>query len=57
MRPLIVALVAGLMVTALPVGPGSTADAQVAVVAPAATTVAPGYPAGTYSWRYKFYNG
>ena len=55
MKPFIVALVAGLIATALPVGAANAADPPVVVAAPAAT--APGYAASGESSRYRFYNG
>ena len=58
MKVFTVAIVAGLITMALPVG---AADAQEAVPAPAATSAgapAPGYaPTSAESSRYKFYNG
>ena len=55
MKALIVALVVGLIATALPIGAVSAADPPVAVVAPG--TTAPGYVASGDSSRYRFYNG
>ena len=55
MKPCIVALVAGLIATALPVGAVRAADPPVAVAAPAAT--APSYAASGEASCYRFYNG
>jgi hypothetical protein len=60
MKPLIVALVAGLIATALSVGAVSAADPPVAAAAPAMTVAgatAPSPAPGPESWRYRFYNG
>jgi hypothetical protein len=55
MKPVIVALVASLIATALPVGAASAEGPPVAVAAPAATV--PSYTASGDSSRYRFYNG
>jgi hypothetical protein len=55
MKPLVVALVAGLIATALPVGAASAADPPEVVAGPEAT--APGYAAAGQPSRYRFYNG
>ncbi|MGA2066493.1 MAG: hypothetical protein ABSG86_16070 [Thermoguttaceae bacterium] len=60
MRPFIVALVVGLIATALSAGAVSAADPQATVVAPAPTAAgvtAPSPAPSPDSWRYKFYNG
>jgi hypothetical protein len=55
MKPLVVALVVGLIATALSVGAVGAADPPVAVATPAVT--APSYAASGESSRYRFYNG
>jgi hypothetical protein len=60
MKPLIIAVVVGLIATALPLGVVSAADPPVAVAAPAATNAGatiPGYAASGEPSRYQFYNG
>ena len=59
MKPFLVALVAGLLLTALPGGTVNAADPPVAVAASGTTNAgtAPGSAANTDSSRYKFYNG